>query len=155
MDDDAKNAWSLVRFRIGPGMDKEDNEDTVLDAKWRDILQKAYSDESRHYHTLEHVHAMLRELRAEKPHLDPHKYALLELATWFHDAVYLTTETSVCNEIDSALLVERFFQDRGIVFVVPCSSLISEFRREKSPTFDHGHKDAHTLPRRHRLDHCP
>lgn len=56
------------------------------DAKLFADLQTAYSHKSRHYHDCSHIAALLSEFRdlrhlAERP-------AEVELAIWFHDAVY-------------------------------------------------------------------
>ena len=51
-------------------------------------LISAYRSRSRHYHTVTHLEACLRELESARPHLaEP---AMVELALWFHDAVYRT-----------------------------------------------------------------
>lgn len=63
-----------------------------------DELVEAYSAPQRHYHTLGHVEACLSGLDAlfpETPRREP-----LELAFWFHDAVYDTRASD--NEAKSA-----------------------------------------------------
>jgi predicted metal-dependent HD superfamily phosphohydrolase len=49
-----------------------------------DALVKAYADPGRYYHNLDHLAAVLTELDAPGEELRP----LVELAVWFHDAVY-------------------------------------------------------------------
>jgi predicted metal-dependent HD superfamily phosphohydrolase len=49
-------------------------------------LDRRYRESHRHYHDWAHIEACLRELEAVRA-LSPHPGAL-ELAIWFHDAVY-------------------------------------------------------------------
>jgi predicted metal-dependent HD superfamily phosphohydrolase len=51
-------------------------------------LISAYSGRGRHYHSVVHVEACLREL--EWARADITEPAMVELALWFHDAVYRT-----------------------------------------------------------------
>ncbi|MEM8808460.1 MAG: hypothetical protein AAGF01_20780 [Cyanobacteria bacterium P01_G01_bin.38] len=72
-------------------------------------LMVAYSEPHRFYHTTEHIAACLRELEltrnlAESP-------AEVELALWFHDAVY--DVRSHTNELDSAQWAVQFLQHAG------------------------------------------
>lgn len=67
-------------------------------------LCDAYGEKHRFYHTGQHIEAMLR-------HLDTVQYlaqnrAELELAIWFHDAVY--NPLSATNEADSAQWARDF-----------------------------------------------
>lgn len=51
-------------------------------------LISAYRSRSRHYHTVTHLEACLRELESARAQLaEP---AMVELALWFHDAIYRT-----------------------------------------------------------------
>src|SRR5688572_17453494 len=49
-----------------------------------DALVKAYADPGRYYHNLDHLAAVLAELDAPDEEARPR----VELAVWFHDAVY-------------------------------------------------------------------
>jgi len=54
-------------------------------------LDRRYRESGRHYHTWAHVAACLRELRLARRAADtagPAEAMALELAVWFHDAVY-------------------------------------------------------------------
>jgi predicted metal-dependent HD superfamily phosphohydrolase len=52
-------------------------------------LDRRYREPGRHYHTWRHVAACLRELRRARPSADDEQaMEALELAVWFHDAVY-------------------------------------------------------------------
>ena len=77
-------------------------------AAWRE-LSRAYSEAHRSYHTARHIETCLGLLDefvalAEKPHE-------VELALWFHDAVYQPLSNS--NELKSAELAARFLRDNA------------------------------------------
>lgn len=74
-----------------------------------DDLCTAYAEKHRHYHTADHINAMLRHFDdtvdlAENPHE-------VELAIWFHDAIYKPFSTS--NESDSADWANIFLTEQG------------------------------------------
>lgn len=71
-----------------------------------DALMKAYSEKHRAYHTFDHISACLRHLDQVKPELS--KPNEVELALWFHDAVYKPFSSS--NEKDSAIWAREFFE---------------------------------------------
>ncbi len=80
-----------------------------------DALVAAYSERHRHYHTTQHINAMLRhfELTLKWSELPDE----LELAIWFHDAIYKPFSAS--NEKDSAdwakkFLTENKYDESGI-----------------------------------------
>ena len=66
-----------------------------------DLLKARYAEPHRHYHTLEHIEHCLREF---DPALAADPEAV-ELAIWFHDAVY-DTRRSDNEEKSAALLLE-------------------------------------------------
>ena len=66
-----------------------------------DDLVGRYEEPHRHYHTLEHIGEMLRIVpRLTPAGIDPFP---IQLAVWFHDAVYDTHSTT--NEFDSGQYV--------------------------------------------------
>jgi predicted metal-dependent HD superfamily phosphohydrolase len=72
-------------------------------------LIRAWGEWGRHYHTLEHLEACLRELDlardlAQRP-------AEVEMALWFHDAVYRTFRKD--NEARSAEWAAQFLLNGG------------------------------------------
>ncbi len=69
----------------------------------------AYSESHRHYHTAAHVDTCLLEL----DRIPERVIAMdrVELALWFHDAVYRTTSSR--NELDSAEWASRFLTRAG------------------------------------------
>lgn len=72
-----------------------------------DRLLRAYTATDRHYHNDQHIARCLAELDGAAPHIpapDP-----IELALWFHDAVYDTH--SARNEADSAQWAADFLAD--------------------------------------------
>lgn len=74
-----------------------------------DELMATHSGATRHYHNVEHVSRCLElidRFRTEIPNAD-----LVELAFWFHDAIY--DATSKTNEEDSADWAKRFLIESG------------------------------------------
>lgn len=69
-------------------------------AAWHARLVANYSEPARHYHTLDHLHDCLLEFDAVQS--VARQPALIELALWFHDAVY--DPRSSANEEASAQL---------------------------------------------------
>ncbi len=77
-------------------------------------LVNAYSERHRHYHTVEHIAATLK-------HLDQvinltEKAEEIELALWFHDAVY--QPFSAKNELNSACWVAKFLSQNGMPKII-------------------------------------
>lgn len=75
-------------------------------ADMADVLVRAYQDDRRAYHTLDHVQACLRLL--EHAPLDGDDRLAAEFALWFHDMVYDTARPD--NEQRSAREAERWLQ---------------------------------------------
>jgi len=68
-----------------------------------------YSERGRHYHSLKHVDACLRNLDlCSEQVAHPHE---VELALWFHDAVYRPLSSK--NERKSADWASRFLRENG------------------------------------------
>ncbi|MEU6801896.1 HD domain-containing protein [Streptomyces neyagawaensis] len=73
-------------------------------------LIKRWSEPQRKYHTLDHLTAVLDRVDVlEEYAADP---ALVRLAAWFHDAVYLPERST--NEERSARLAERALPEAGV-----------------------------------------
>jgi predicted metal-dependent HD superfamily phosphohydrolase len=82
-----------------------------------DRLVERYTEPHRHYHTLEHIGEMLRVAgRLAKEVKDP---ASLQLAIWYHDAIYDPTRSD--NEAQSAALAHEELK----IFAIP-TELIEE-----------------------------
>jgi len=99
---------------------------TTLNDKWINILNGAYNEPQRHYHSLTHIKSMFDVLAHERQVKEPpfdsllssDDMLILHLAIWFHDSVYsVTTTTPGYNEIESALLFETFAQEMQLVHV--------------------------------------
>jgi predicted metal-dependent HD superfamily phosphohydrolase len=78
-------------------------------------LDRRYRESGRHYHTWAHVAACLRELRRARraaAAADQAKAGALELALWFHDAVYEPGRED--NEELSAALAVRWVSALGL-----------------------------------------
>ena len=84
-----------------------------LDLKWLDLMDRLgfdsnietysmlkahYSQKHRHYHNASHIDATLKSLGQVKQLAND--YSALEIALWFHDAIYKIFSSS--NELDSA-----------------------------------------------------
>ncbi|MCA8831824.1 HD domain-containing protein [Hymenobacter pini] len=71
-----------------------------------DQLAAAYGGSDRHYHGLPHIRALLDTV-GRYPQL-VHDREVVELAIWFHDAVYNTHRSD--NEVRSAVLAREFLR---------------------------------------------
>jgi predicted metal-dependent HD superfamily phosphohydrolase len=76
---------------------------------WYERLKNAYAEPHRHYHNQQHIADCLFEFdQARQLALDPEA---MELALWFHDAVYDTRATD--NEEKSAALARSCLTEAG------------------------------------------
>ena len=71
-------------------------------------LLAAYGAPGRHYHNLQHIENLLNRVAAH-PLQDP---AVVQLAIWFHDAVYSALRTD--NEAKSAEWALKFLQETSL-----------------------------------------
>ncbi|MFE2286703.1 hypothetical protein ACFXDJ_21355 [Streptomyces sp. NPDC059443] len=79
-------------------------------APYADRLLAAWAEPQRRYHTTAHLADVLARIDVLAPHAaDP---AAVELAAWFHDAVYRPDRSE--NEERSAALAERALPELGI-----------------------------------------
>lgn len=74
------------------------SDENLVQELWNEI-ERTYSAPARHYHTLQHLEHMLRELEYIKDHTGD--YDAMLFALFYHDFVYKTTRTD--NEAQSAL----------------------------------------------------
>ncbi|MFF4061018.1 hypothetical protein ACFYZ8_36955 [Streptomyces sp. NPDC001668] len=92
---------ALESARAGDGPDPAPYAGNLLD-RWQEA--------QRHYHTVEHLTAVLDHIDVlEEYAQDPD---LVRLAAWFHDAVYLPDRSE--NEERSARLAERALSEAGV-----------------------------------------
>lgn len=70
-------------------------------------LVTSYQEKHRKYHTAEHINATLQHFDVVNSQFEKPK--LVELALWFHDAIY--TPFSSSNEADSAQWVKQFLHN--------------------------------------------
>ena len=80
--------WNRLCLRLGLSADSETYSDLI----------DAHAHKQRAYHTLDHIAACLRHLDDVRPQAD--KPDEIEMALWFHDAVYKPLSST--NEEDSA-----------------------------------------------------
>ncbi|OIK26946.1 hypothetical protein [Streptomyces malaysiense] len=79
-------------------------------APYADNLLARWREPQRRYHTLAHLTAVLDHIDVLETHAaDP---AVVRLAAWFHDAVYLPERSE--NEERSARLAERALPEAGV-----------------------------------------
>ncbi len=71
-----------------------------------DELQRAHAEKHRHYHTHDHINAMLKHFEHVDDQLD--RPPLVEIAIWFHDAIYNVYKKN--NEKRSAEWAQRFLK---------------------------------------------
>src|SRR5690606_12112501 len=76
---------------------------------WEELFQR-YGESWRHYHTLDHVADCLERLDAWKSLAQ--RPEEVELALWFHDAIYVPWKGS--NEEKSAELARRWLEALGV-----------------------------------------
>ncbi len=74
---------------------------SATEATYQELI-KAYDDPNRYYHNLEHLAAILSTIETLAAHAV--RPDLVQLAAWFHDAVY--DSRAADNEEHSALLAE-------------------------------------------------
>ena len=68
--------WNSLMERLGINDDKN----------MHSILEKRYAEKHRYYHTIEHIKFCIAHLETSK-HLAKYPDEI-ELALWFHDAIY-------------------------------------------------------------------
>lgn len=94
-----KSSWLELMTRVG----LENNIDTF------DELLANYSQKHRHYHNINHINAVLEHLSDAKTLTKD--YNAVELALWFHDAIYKVFSST--NELDSASWASTFLKHNG------------------------------------------
>ena len=75
-----------------------------------DELAEQYCSPSRHYHSDQHVSECLRHFASYSQ--DAEHPAEIEVAIWFHDAVYDSQQSN--NEELSALWAKNYLSDKGV-----------------------------------------
>lgn len=90
-------------------------------------LAAAYSAPGRHYHNLQHIENLLDRLAAHPLH-DP---VVVELAVWFHDAVYDPLRAD--NEAQSAEWALTFLQETSLA-PARCERVADLIRRTQDHT---------------------
>lgn len=104
MRDDLRKAWADTLAAAQPTATP-----TTPEA-YADNLLARWAEPQRRYHTTTHLKAVLDHIDALEDHADDP--ALVRLAAWFHDAVYLPERST--NEERSARLAERALAEAGL-----------------------------------------
>ena len=100
MTPDLLARWHRLTAPFVPDADRRETEFQRLAA--------AYQAPTRHYHTLQHIENLLHRLDAAVLH----DRAVVELAVWFHDAVYNALKPD--NEARSAAEALAFLKDSAL-----------------------------------------
>jgi predicted metal-dependent HD superfamily phosphohydrolase len=104
-DVDLAGEWAATLRRVGAGTDPADSQ--------RDLgrlLLARYAEPHRHYHTLDHLAAVLSTVTDLAPYAD--EPDVVRLAAWYHDTVYDPRRAD--NEERSAELAERELGRAGL-----------------------------------------
>lgn len=114
----------------------------TLSLTQRAALTVLYSETHRHYHTLTHIRSCLREL-SEIPEslVSKDRKRTIEVAIWFHDAVYDPQAHPGTNEQESAELFSRSHDSNLGISSATVESMILATRDHKIPTWDVSLKD--------------
>jgi predicted metal-dependent HD superfamily phosphohydrolase len=86
-----------------------------LHEEWISMMNTAYSQSHRKYHTLTHVQSMLKQLQAIDKDFSSEQLQILRLAIWFHDVVYDIPSEPGYNECFSVLKFQGYVRDAGLV----------------------------------------
>ncbi|MFK0257303.1 hypothetical protein [Streptomyces sp. NPDC090445] len=98
-----RSRWHATAVSAGAPADRDP-------APYADRLLAAWAEPQRRYHTTAHLADVLDRIDVLAPHAaDP---AAVELAAWFHDAVYRPDRSE--NEERSAALAERALRELGL-----------------------------------------
>ena len=81
------------------------------DTTWQ-LLRESYTEPQRAYHNLTHIAECLAQLDYLAGVINPPEHGTLEMALWFHDAVYDTHRHD--NEEASAALAEMHLTQAGV-----------------------------------------
>ncbi|MEU1281712.1 hypothetical protein [Streptomyces sp. NPDC005805] len=103
--DDLRRRWreALPDLRARP-------EDAPDPDRYAEDLLRRWAEPQRRYHTTDHLVAVLDRIDELAAHA--HDPAVVRLAAWFHDAVYLPDRSE--NEERSARLAERALPELGL-----------------------------------------
>ena len=88
---------------------KYSQDSTNLELVWN-LLQKKYSEKSRHYHNLSHVWAMLNQSKENRSELEDAD--VVDFSIWFHDIIYKSTNKD--NEKKSAEFAKSALESLSI-----------------------------------------
>ncbi|MFC9460653.1 hypothetical protein ACFWN5_26840 [Streptomyces sp. NPDC058430] len=105
MRDDLRKAWADTLAAAQPTPATPATPEAYAD----DLLAR-WAEPQRRYHTTTHLKAVLDRIDVLEDHADDP--ALVRLAAWFHDAVYLPERST--NEDRSARLAERALTEAGL-----------------------------------------
>lgn len=105
-----------------------DQENYNLDC-WNEI-EKNYTSSSRHYHNLEHLEAMFKDLEKVVSHVE--NLDTLLFSIYYHDIIYKPTKNN--NEHQSALLFKKRMSVTSFQLVPECMDQIEATKDHKVST---------------------
>ncbi|GHH30713.1 HD domain-containing protein [Streptomyces lanatus] len=103
--DDLRSRWLRTLLAA-----RDDDSCAIAPERYGEALLRRWSEPQRHYHTVEHLAAVLGHIDTLEEHADD--VMAVRLAAWFHDAVYLPDRSE--NEERSARLAERALPEAGV-----------------------------------------
>ena len=123
-----RQRWASTWQRLSPAMPAARSDALFAD------LQARHREPQRHYHTLRHLEECFAALDAVRP--DIADAAAVELALWFHDAVYDVHRHD--NEARSADLAATVLRDAGLpeAFAAKVTALILATRDHAAAGLD-------------------
>lgn len=101
LHNDLQQRWKALSDRQGIFLKK-------ADGHFATIIQH-YTESNRHYHNLQHLHAMFRHLQAHEQALENAK--AVYLAVFYHDIIYNALRKD--NELKSAAFAQKALTDLG------------------------------------------
>lgn len=107
---------------------KYTNDHELANNLWLEIFTK-YSEPKRHYHTIDHLKNMLRDLNEVKDKIED--WDTILFAVFYHDIVYKAYSSS--NENDSAKLAMQRLSDLGYPApkIAKCANMILATKQHK------------------------
>lgn len=124
-----RDRWTALWTRLtaslipNPSVAAKADLETAFDTVFNELIA-AYQEPHRHYHTLAHLQDCLEKLDAAKPAAAVENADEIELALWFHDAIYnthqapmpqaSTPQVRADNEALSALWMKRVATAAGL-----------------------------------------
>lgn len=99
---------------------KKYSADNIYNVDCWNKLESLYSQDSRHYHNLNHIHSMVSLTKQLEKQIEDYDSFLFSI--FYHDAIYDTTKND--NEIQSSLLLRDHLSKTTFERIKKCMNLI-------------------------------